>query len=69
MKKATYKDISDVDLAKALREKRETLRAFRFASSGAKVKNVHEGRNVRRDVARILTELERRSTSGVRGAA
>ena len=60
MKKVTYKDTSDAELVKALREKREVSRAGRFAASGAKVKNVHEGRNVRKDIARILTEIRRR---------
>ena len=60
MKKVTYKDTSDTDLVKALREKREASRAGRFAASGTKVKNVHEGRNVRKDIARILTEISRR---------
>jgi ribosomal protein L29 len=60
MKRISYKDTSDANLEKALREKREAFRAFRFAASGTKAKNVHEGRNLRKDVARLLTEMRRR---------
>ena len=51
------------DLQKMLAEKREALRDFRFGSSGSKTKNVKEGVNTRKDIARILTEL--RSREGV----
>ena len=43
------------ELEKELVEKREKLQAFRFGVSGAKVKNVKEARETRRDIARILT--------------
>ena len=45
------------DLAKMLSEKRESLRLFRFGSAGAKSKNVKEGRMIRKDIARIMTQL------------
>ena len=45
------------DLVKLVAEKREALRLFRFGSAGAKAKNVREGRNIRKDIARILTAL------------
>lgn len=54
------KDISNktaADLAKLVASKREELRAFRFGGAGAKTKNVKEGRNIRKDIARILTAL------------
>lgn len=51
------------ELNKLLVEKREALRAFRFGGSGAKQKNVKAGVMVRRDIARILTELRARLTS------
>ena len=38
-------------------DKREALRAFRFGGSGSRARNVREGRNLRREIARILTEL------------
>ena len=55
-----FKDLTTktpADLTKMLAEKRESLRAFRFGSAGAKTKNVREGRGVRKDIARILTAL------------
>ncbi len=45
------------DLTKMLSEKRETLRLFRFGTSGAKTKNVKEGRELKKDIARIMTVL------------
>ncbi|MCW9054483.1 MAG: 50S ribosomal protein L29 [Candidatus Pacebacteria bacterium] len=51
---------TDKDLIKTLNEKRESLRAFRFGISGSKTRNVKEGRNTRKEVARILTELKSR---------
>ena len=63
MKRISYKDTSDADLEKALREKREAFRAFRFAASGTKAKNVQEGRSLRKDIARILTEVRQRQVS------
>lgn len=49
------------DLEKLLKEKREELREFRFASAGSRTRNVREGRNTRKLVAQILTELHARS--------
>ena len=58
---AEYTGKKDTDLAKALVEKREALRKFRFGISGSKTRNVKEGRNLKKDIARILTELNSRS--------
>jgi ribosomal protein L29 len=51
---------TEQDLKKLLIEKRKALQAFRFNASGSKSRNVKEGRNLRLDVARILTELNRK---------
>jgi ribosomal protein L29 len=48
------------ELRRFVTEKREALRAFRFAMAGSKKKNVKEGRALRKDIARILTELRHR---------
>lgn len=48
---------SDTELQKLLAEKRAAVRQFRFDVTGSKAKNVKEGSNTRKDVARILTEL------------
>lgn len=49
------------ELASLLEEKREALRKFRFGISGSKTRNVREGRNIRKEIARVLTEQNRRT--------
>lgn len=56
----THKEKSNKDLIKTLNEKREVLRKFRFGISGSKTRDVKEGKNSRKVVARILTELNSR---------
>lgn len=58
---ADMKDKTDEALRKELHEKREGLRVFRFGTAGSRSRNVKEGRTTRRDVARLLTEVSRRS--------
>ncbi len=53
-----YSDISKMsvgELTKELKDSREKLREFRIGMTGSRVKNVKEGRTLRRNVARILT--------------
>jgi ribosomal protein L29 len=57
---ADVKKKSVKDLEKLLKDKREELRDFRFASAGSRTRNVREGRNTRKEIARILTELNNR---------
>jgi ribosomal protein L29 len=45
------------DLLKELAEKRAALGKFQFNIAGSKVRNMKEGKNLRKDVARILTVL------------
>ncbi len=47
-------------LHQELAQNRETLRAFRFGGAGSRSKNVREGRTLRKEIARILTELKAR---------
>lgn len=47
------------ELGITLREKREELRKFRFDTTGSKIKNVKLGVTLRRDIARILTILNK----------
>lgn len=54
------KEKTEKDLVKMLYEKRESLRKFRFGISGSKTRNVKEGRDTKKEIARILTELHRR---------
>ena len=60
LKSRELNDKTDGDLNKTLRELRESLRKFRFGASGSKVKNIKEARNLKRDIARVLTEQTRR---------
>lgn len=46
---------------KMLYDARESLRKFRFGISGSKTRNVKEGRDTRKEIARVLTELNRRT--------
>jgi ribosomal protein L29 len=47
------------ELKQMLKEKREALRTFRFAMSGSKIKNLKEGQALRKDIARIMTVLNK----------
>ena len=55
MKEIINKNTSDLN--RLIAEKREALRSFRFGTAGSKTKNVKEGRGIRKDIARIMTEL------------
>ena len=55
-----FKKKIDEDLHKTLSEKRSGLRDFRFGLSGSKTKNVKKGKEIKKDIARILTELNNR---------
>ncbi len=57
MKKTDLKKSSVEDLRKEIVEKREALRLFRFGSAGSRSRNTREGRNLRKEIARLLTAL------------
>ncbi len=57
MKKTSYKGQSIKDLAKALYDQRAILSKFRFGVAGSKTRNVKEGRAAKKEIARIMTEL------------
>lgn len=59
MKDLQKKD--DKDLLKHVSEKREELRALRFSASGSGMRDAHAIRNTRKEIARSLTELNRRN--------
>lgn len=55
-----YKEIKEKninDLNDTIKEKREALRVFTFGTSGARSKNVKEGHVLKKDIARIMTEM------------
>ena len=60
MKKTTYSGKPKQELIKALMEKREALRKMKFATAGSRSRNVKESASARKDVARIMTELNRK---------
>lgn len=47
------------ELQKDLKDKEESLKTFRFGIAGSKVRNVREGRNTRKEIARIKTEINK----------
>lgn len=51
------------DLQKEIADKREALRKFRFEGAGSRTRNVREGRTLRKDIARLLTELNSRKVA------
>ncbi len=63
MKAKELRKQTDKELAKMLAEGRAALRQFRFDVSGSKVKNIKEGVNQRKLVARILTEINVRKAN------
>lgn len=64
MKKTDYKGKNKKDLEKALTDKRADLRNFRFGTAGSKKRDTQSGKNTRKDIARILTELNRQEREG-----
>ncbi len=48
---------SKSELIKTLNEKRSAFQAFKYELSGGKSKDVKKGRNLRKDIARVMTEL------------
>ena len=55
-----YKNKTEKELRSLVTEKRELLRTFRFGIAGSKTRNVKEGKNTKREIARILTEVSSR---------
>jgi ribosomal protein L29 len=58
MKDKTTKN--EKDLIKELGDKREALRVIRFGIAHSKSRNVKETKGLKKEVARILTELNSR---------
>jgi ribosomal protein L29 len=57
------KNKTSEDLKKMLAEKRKALQSFRFNIAGSKARNVKEGRNLRKEIARIMTEVTNKKTN------
>jgi ribosomal protein L29 len=56
-----FKKYSVEDLQKEIAQKREAVRSFRFGGAGSRTRNVREGRTLKRDIARMMTELTARN--------
>jgi len=54
---------SEKDLIREIEEKRGELRDFRFSVAGSKTRNTHEGRHARKEIARRMTELNKRKAN------
>ncbi len=63
MKTTELNKLSDKELEKLLEEKRAAVRQFRCDVTGSKVKNIKEGGNARKTVARIVPLLSARSAN------
>lgn len=59
MKNTSYTGKNREDLLRALGEKRKAMTDFHFGTAGSKARNVKEGKNLKKEVARILTELNK----------
>jgi ribosomal protein L29 len=59
MKKSSFKGKTDKELLKTLYEKRNELRGVRFGAAGSKTRNTKEAYNLRKDIARIMTEINK----------
>ena len=59
MKKTVYNGKSKEDLIKALLEKREALRKLKFGATGSKSRNVKEYKSMKKEIARIMTGLNK----------
>lgn len=57
MAKLEVKNKSEKELTKVLNEKREDLRKVRFGFAGSTKHDTKSSRGIRRDIARVLTEL------------
>ena len=58
MKIGELRQKSKEELQRFLQEKREKLRILRFDLASGKVKNVREIREIKKDIARIITLLK-----------
>jgi ribosomal protein L29 len=54
------KEKTRIELENLLKDKRETLRKFRFEMGHGKTKNTKQGKETKRDIARILTLLRKK---------
>ncbi len=61
MAKEILKNTEEKELRALLLDKRNLLRDFRFKIAKGKAKNVKEGANLKKEIARLLTEINKRN--------
>ena len=61
MKHDTYTKTSDAELVSFVAKKREELRKLRFDIAGSRGKNTKAIMTLRRDIARLLTQVRSRA--------
>ncbi len=66
MKAKEVKEKNITDLKTLLAEKKEAIRSERFGASGSKSKNVKALKTNKKDIARILTEMNMRNKASVK---
>lgn len=59
-KDKNFKEMKVGELEKELAVLREELRVMHFKAEGAKPKNVKEGQTLKKQIARILTEINKK---------
>jgi ribosomal protein L29 len=59
-KEENLKGMKEDELKKKLIDLEENIRVLRFKAQGSKSKNVKEYANLRKQVARVLTEINRK---------
>lgn len=59
-KKAELQKKSEKELIKELSDARKDLREFRFGMTGSQTRDSKKGRGLRKQIARIMTELNAR---------
>ena len=62
-KKENLKGMKKEELTKKLSTAREELRSIRFKAEGSKSKNVKEGATLKKQIARLLTEMNYKTIS------
>jgi ribosomal protein L29 len=60
-KSQNFKIMKDVELEKELVSMRENIRVVKFKAEGSKSKNVKEISALKKNIARVLTELRNRT--------
>lgn len=58
--KQNFKNLKIEELKTQLINLRENLRVLRFKTEGAKTKNVKESSKIKKQIARILTEINKK---------